>query len=145
MRASTFALLLPMLAAGAPALAADAEHQKSAAGVQAVEDHWSAAFIGGDEAYLGRLLDDAYVSVGGTGKARPKSDIIALARKVAAMPRKTYPKPQNQISLRGDAAIVTFAGKTESSVDVFYWRRGAWHAWYSQHTPVTAPAPAPAG
>jgi hypothetical protein len=119
-----------------PAFAADAEHQKTTAGVQAVEDHWSAAFIGGDETYLSALLDDGYVSVGSAGKARPKAEIIALARKVAAMPKQTYAKPVSHIELRGDTALVTFAGKTDASSDLFYWRGGAWHAWYSQHTPV---------
>ena len=134
--------LFLILAAGAAAsaLAADAEHAKTAAGVQATEDHWSAAFVGGDEAYLGRLLDDNYVSVGSSGKARPKAEIIALARKVAAMPKQAYDRPQSHIEVRGDTALVTFAGKTDVSSDLFYWKDGAWHAWYSQHTPVPAPA-----
>ena len=130
------ALLTAVLTAAAavPALAAEVERQKTAAGVQATEDHWSAAFVGGDEAYLNSLLDDAYLSVSSSGKARPKAEIIALARKVAAMPKQAYDKPQSHIDVRGDTAIVTFAGKTDVSVDVFQWRAGAWHAWYSQRT-----------
>ena len=65
----------------------------------------SSAFVGGDEAYLGRLLDDGYVSVGSSGKARPKAEIIALARKVAAMPKQAYDKPRSHIEVRGDTAI----------------------------------------
>jgi len=133
---------LTVAALAGPALAQDAEHQKTAAGVQATEDRWSAAFLSGDEAYLNRLLDEAYVSVGRTGKPRPKAEIVALARKVAAMPKQAYDKPLSRIDLRGDTAIVSFTGKDETSVDVFYWRDGAWHAWYSQHTAVPA---APAG
>lgn len=136
------ALAAALVLTAAPAFAQDTEHQKTAAGVQATEDHWSAAFLSGDEAYLNRLLDDAYVSVGRTGKPRPKAEIVALARKVAAMPKQAYDKPQSRIDLRGDTAIVTFAGKDETSVDVFYWQGGAWRAWYSQHTAVPA---APAG
>lgn len=128
-----------LVLAACPACAQDAEHQKTAAGVQATEDHWSAAFLSGDEAYLNRLLDDAYVSVGRTGKPRPKAEIVALARKVAAMPKQPYDKPKSRIDLRGDTAIFTFSGKDETSVDVFYWQDGAWRAWYSQHTAVPAP------
>lgn len=137
---SAFALILAGCALAAPARAADVERQKTVAGVQATEDHWSAAFVGGDEAYLGRLLDAAYVSVGSTGKARPKAEIIALSRKVAALPKQAYDKPRSRIEVRGDTALVTFAGKTDVSVDLFYWKDGAWHAWYSQHTPVPASA-----
>jgi hypothetical protein len=125
-----------------PASAADAEHQKTEAGVQATEDHWSEAFVSGDEAYLSALLDPAYVSVNRTGKPRPRADIIALSRKVAAMPRQTYPKTPPHIELRGDTAVVSFQSAEETSVDVFYWKGGAWRALYSQHTSVPAGAPA---
>ena len=82
----SLALAAVMAGAALPAAAATAEHQQTPAGVQATEDHWSEAFVSGDEAYLSTLLDPAYVSVNRSGKARPKADIIALSRKVAAMP-----------------------------------------------------------
>ena len=34
----------------------------------------------------------------------------------------------------GDTAIVRHDSADERSVDVFYFRDGRWHAWYSQHT-----------
>ena len=138
----SLALAAVMAGAALPAAAATAEHQQTPAGVQATEDHWSEAFVSGDEAYLSTLLDPAYVSVNRSGKARPKADIIALSRKVAAMPRQTYPKIPPQIEIRGDTAVVKFEGKDETSVDVFYWKDGAWRALYSQHTAVPAGAPA---
>ena len=136
--------MIPILAAAAMLAAAPSavEHQKSKAGVQATEDHWSEAFVSGDEAYLSALLDPAYVSVNRSGKPRPRADIIALSKKVAAMPRQTYPKIPPHIELRGDTAVVSFQGKDETSVDVFYWKAGAWRALYSQHTAVPASTPA---
>lgn len=118
------------------------EHQKTTAGVQATEDHWSEAFVGGDEAYLLALLDPAYVSVNRSGKPRPRADIIALSKKVAAMPRQAYPKTPPHIELRGDVAVVSFQSKDETSVDVFYWKGGAWRALYSQHTAAAPVTPA---
>jgi hypothetical protein len=38
------------------------------------------------------------------------------------------------IRVIGDAAVVQHHGDKERSVDVFYFRDGRWHAWYSQHT-----------
>ena len=38
------------------------------------------------------------------------------------------------IRVIGFAGVVHHHGDTESSVDVFYFRDGRWHAWYSQHT-----------
>jgi hypothetical protein len=132
-------LAATLLLAASPAAI---ERQQTVAGVQATEDHWSEAFVSGDEAYLSALLDPAYVSINRTGKARPRADIIALSRKVAAMPRQAYPKVAPHIELRGDTAVASFQGKDETSVDVFYWKGGTWRALYSQHTAVPASTPA---
>jgi hypothetical protein len=128
---------LPALAAATP----DPETQRSEAGVRAVETHWSRAFITGDAAYLQILLADDYVSVGQTGRARPKAEVIALAQKIAASPNPPTPQPSTAtIVVRGDAAIATASDGRDTSVDVFTWRDGHWRAWYSQHTPVKPPA-----
>jgi len=122
------------------AFAADApETERSIEGVRAVEAHWQKAFIGGDEAYLDTLLDPAYVSVGHSGNPRPKAEIIALSKKIAAqkMAPQTPDHPA-KIVVRDNAAIVTDAGSGDTSIDVFYYEGGRWHAWYSQHTPVAA-------
>jgi Domain of unknown function (DUF4440) len=127
------------VAFAAPALADDtAETAPTADGVRAVEAHWTRAFLGGDEAYLDKLLDDDYVSVNQKGVARPKSAIIALAKKIAAAPNPppATPPPLN-IVVHGSAAIVTSSNATDVSVDVFHYENGAWHAWYSQHTAVS--------
>jgi hypothetical protein len=123
--------------------AAVAAQQKSCTedGVRAVEAQWTHAFLTGDEAYLNGLLDDDYVSVNQKGVARPKAAIIALAKKIAAMPNPpASTKPPLNISVHGNAAIVTSSSPADASVDVFHCDDGAWHAWYSQHTPVSAPA-----
>jgi hypothetical protein len=121
--------------------APDPEAQRNEAGVRAVEAHWLRAFLSGDEAYLQALLDQDYVSVGQAGAPHAKAQIIALAKKIAAsQPKPMRPLPPARIVVRGDAAVVTNSSGGDTSVDVFYWRGGRWHAWYSQHTPVKAPA-----
>ncbi len=59
-----------------------------------------------------------------------------LAKKVAASHPKTPDAIPLKIDVRGDAAVVTASAGQDASVDVFYWREGRWHAWYSQHTVV---------
>lgn len=131
-------LIACLLAVLGTAHAADApETERSIDGVRAVEAHWQRAFLGGDTAYLETLLDPAYVSVGHAGTARPKAEIIALAQKIAE--KKMTPQPQAHpatIVVRDNAAIVTDSTSSDTSVDVFYYAGGRWHAWYSQHTPV---------
>jgi hypothetical protein len=119
------------------------ESGRTEAAVRAVEAHWTRAFLGGDEAYLGKLLDEDYVSVSLKGVLRSKADIISLAKQLAAQGKQEVPPPSPgmKVALRGDAAIVTDAQQGQLSVDVFHYANGAWHAWYSQHTLVT-PAPA---
>ena len=115
---------------------ATAETQMNEAGIRAIEAHWVRAFLTGDEAYLGSLLDADYVSVNTRGVPRAKADIIALANSIAAKGPQTIPppSPNMKIVVHGDAAIVTDAGIDQVSVDVFHYANGAWHAWYSQHT-----------
>ncbi|MBS0296212.1 MAG: nuclear transport factor 2 family protein [Proteobacteria bacterium] len=133
------ALLLTLPLAGPTLAKPDPEAARTVEGVRAVEAHWLKAFLGGDEAYLDRLLDPAYVSVGQAGTPRPKAQIIALAKKMAASPPKPMaPLPPAQIVVHGDAAVVTNSNGGDTSVDVFYWAGGRWHAWHSQHTPVKA-------
>ena len=141
-RALAAALPAALLLLAAPALAKpDPETQRSVDGVRAVENHWGRAFVTGDATYLGALLDDDYVSVGTTGRPRPKAEIIALAQKIAAGPNPPKPTESTaKIVVRGDAAISTAVGETDASVDVFRYAGGRWHAWYSQHTPVKPPA-----
>lgn len=138
----TFVVLsLLALTSAMPALAApDPETQHSIEGVRAVENHWGRAFVTGDAVYLEALLADDYVSVGTTGRPRPKAEIIALAQKIAAGPNPPMPVAStSMIVVRGDAAISTLVGVTDASVDVFHYEGGRWHAWYSQHTPVKPP------
>ena len=123
------------VALSAQAFAADfPETAPTAEGVRAVEAHWTKAFLGGDKTYLAALLDDDYVSVNAKGVARPKAEIIALAKKIAAThPTPVTPQSPN-IVVHGNAAISTSTNATDVSVDVFHYENGAWHAWYSQHT-----------
>ena len=134
-------LMVGLIVAAGPAFAADApETERSVEGVRAVEAHWQKAFLGGDAAYLETLLDPAYVSVGHAGNARPKAEIIALAKKVAE--KKMAPQPPDHpatIVVRDNAAVVTDSASGDTSVDVFYYADSRWHAWYSQHTPVQPP------
>lgn len=110
------------------------------AGVRDAENRWSEAFMTGDAATLGTLLDDDYISVSGHGQPRPKAEIIRSATEYA----KAHPghhaqplPPTSTIRVIGDAAVVQHHSPQATSVDVFYFRDGQWHAWYSQHTQVT--------
>lgn len=138
--ASAFAILalVPSVASADDALI---ETQMNEAGIKAVETHWVRAFLTGDEAFLNVLLDADYVSVNTKGIPRPKTDIIALAKSIAAKGPQTIPppSPNMKIAVHGDAAIVTDAAFGQVSVDVFHYANGAWHAWYSQHTTVAPP------
>jgi hypothetical protein len=125
-------------AATAAATAADTlENARTIDGVRAVEAHWQRAFLAGDGDYLDALLDAQYVSVGHAGNARPKAEIIELSKTIAAKHIKPEP-PEHPatIVVRDDAAVVTDSANGDTSVDVFYYADGRWHAWYSQHTPV---------
>ncbi|HUJ62096.1 MAG TPA: nuclear transport factor 2 family protein, partial [Kofleriaceae bacterium] len=112
---------LPGLAAAAPA-----ETAATADAVKAIEAHWSRAFLTGDAAYLDALLDDSYVSVGETGAVHDKAAVVGMAKKNAGKTMPTFPQPAEAIALRGTTAIVTFAGDSERSADVFYFADGRW-------------------
>jgi hypothetical protein len=121
---------------------ARAADRPDAAGVREVENRWSEAFVTGDASTLDGLLDPAYVSVGVSGAARRKAEIISLARQYAARNPGVHATPlpgTSTISVIGGAAIVVHRGAADTSVDVFHFDGGRWHAWYSQHTALAAP------
>lgn len=110
------------------------------AGVRDAENRWSEAFVSGDTATLDALLDADYVSTGATGKPRPKAEIIGLASAYAKAHPGEHAKPlpaTSTIRVIGDAAVVQHHNASDTSVDVFYFKDGRWHAWYSQHTKIS--------
>jgi hypothetical protein len=124
-----------LFAAAVPAMAAG--DTANEAGVRDTENRWSEAFISGDANALDALLDADYVSTGTNGKARPKAEIIRIASAYAKDHPGEHAKPMppsSTIRVIGDAAVVQHHGDSDASVDVFYFRDGRWHAWYSQHT-----------
>ena len=133
-------LLACAIAATQLVLAADSvavNKRPDEAGVRDVENRWSEAFMSGDAATLDALLDADYISTGANGKARDKAQIIKLAVDYA----KAHPgqhasplAPTSTIRVIGNAAVVQHRNTADTSVDVFYFREGHWHAWYSQHT-----------
>jgi hypothetical protein len=120
--------------------------------VQAADDAWSRAEEGGDVAYVDWLLLPGYRSVGHAGEITTKDGILASTRqhagsaewatKVAAWKAAHPIRPE--VSIFGDTAVLTWfttkPGTSEpiSSVDVFAYRGGHWHAVYSQHTDASA-------
>jgi hypothetical protein len=130
-------VLLLIGLASCPVLAAVPAADPGEAGVRAVENGWSKAFVTGDAAYLDALLDPAYVSVGTRGEGRSKADIIAMAKAYgSAHPgaQATPLSPTATIDVRGTAAIVVHHGQGDTSVDIFHYTDKRWRAWYSQHT-----------
>jgi type V secretory pathway adhesin AidA len=107
------------------------------AGVRDAENRWSEAFVSGDTKTLDALLDADYVSTGTNGSARPKAEIIRIAGAYAKAHPGEHAKPMapsSTVRVIGNAAVVQHHGDSDASVDVFYFRNGRWHAWYSQHT-----------
>ncbi|MES2148345.1 MAG: nuclear transport factor 2 family protein [Pseudomonadota bacterium] len=137
MTAFTLSVLLLISFTSNSVLAAVPGADPGEAGVREVENGWNKAFVTGDAVYLDALLDPAYVSVGTKGEARPKADIIAMAKSYgAAHPgvQATSLLPTAKIDIKGSAAIVIHRGTGDTSVDVFHYTEGRWRAWYSQHT-----------
>lgn len=121
----------------ASSIALGATRTPDAAGVRDAENRWSEAFITGDTAALDVLLDADYVSVNTTGHARTKAEILRLASNYAKAHPGEHAKPlspTSTIRVIGNAALVQHHGDADTSVDVFYFRDGHWHAWYSQHS-----------
>ena len=112
------------------------------ASVRAAENRWSEAFISGDAATLDALLHPAYVSVGSTGKARPKAEIIAIAKAYAEKHPGEHAQPlpaTSTVQLIGPTALVQHQAASEVSIDLFSFEDGRWRARYSQHTPIAPP------
>lgn len=108
-------------------------------GVRATEDQWSAAFVHGDAAVLELLLDPSYVSVSTTGLARTRTEVIALSLEFARKNPNFEAKPlapSSTIQIVGTTALVRHRSETETSIDLFHYAHGQWHAWYSQHTAI---------
>lgn len=123
-------------------LAALAEPANEAA-IRQAEARWSEAFITGDTAALGALLDPAYVSISASGRVRQKAEIIALARAYAAEHPGEHALPlaaSSQVRVMGKSALVLHRSPNEVSVDVFHHDGQNWRAWYSQHTATPAEA-----
>ena len=133
-------LLACVISAAQLVLAADGlavDKLADEAGVRDAENRWSEAFMSGDAATLDALLDADYVSTGANGKARDKAQIIKLALDYATAHPGQHASPlapTSTIRVVGNAAVVQHRNSTDTSVDVFYFRDGRWHAWYSQHT-----------
>lgn len=133
-RLKTLAFACLLIAASTAAGAGQAPDE---AGVRDAENRWSEAFISGDTATLDALLDADYVSTGSNGKARAKAEIIRISGTYAKAHPGEHAKPlspTSTIRVIGDAAVVQHHSDSDTSVDVFYFRDGRWHAWYSQHT-----------
>lgn len=125
---------------------------RTADAVKAVDDAWGKAEESGDVAYVDWLLLPGYQSVGHAGEIKTKDAILSNARphpgssdraaKIAAW--KVAHPIRPEVSIFGDTAVLTWfsmkpgASQPISSVDVFVYRGGHWHAVYSQHTDADA-------
>jgi hypothetical protein len=128
------------------------ETAKTAAAVIAVDQHWLEAELGGDTAWLDRMLLPDYRSVDSKGVAHSKAAIVAHAeknrgsdverRQVEAW-IKAHPSGKSVV-IRGDTAILSFydpkLGPQQGvrASDVFVYQDGHWHALYSQHSAASS-------
>ena len=117
----------------------------TAAEVIAVDKGWTVAEEKGDVAYVDALLLPEYRSISTDGSVHSKEAILANTRKAtperAAMIDKylTDHPTDMAVTINGDTAVLTFtavndAKKLIRSCDIFVYRGGHWHAFYSQHT-----------
>jgi hypothetical protein len=132
-----------------PALATAEPH--TVAAVIAADDAWLQAEMRGDGDYLDQLLMPEYRSVGVSGKATTKAQLVANARKRGADPAlaeqitawKAAHPSHAEVDLNGDTAVLRWqldgdkAGLTSSS-DIFVYSDGHWRAVYSQHTSASS-------
>lgn len=147
-----------LLCAGAlPLVAQDCrtilgKQKPDVASIKRAEDRWSQAYTQGGTEYLECLLTPDYVSVSAKGVPRDKATIVSGAQKNAQQNKgkseaksKALPDlPEPKIQLYGNTAVVQSSLATDPngkypamySSDVFAFTDGAWHAIYSQHTPV---------
>jgi hypothetical protein len=121
------------------------ETSKSAAAVIAVDKHWGDAEVSADDAYLNQLLLPEYRTVNPAGIAHGKSTTPrkpATPAQKAQMDawRSSHPE-EPRVLINGDTAILTWtapavgsAAGVVRSVDIFLYRSGHWHAFYSQHS-----------
>lgn len=136
----------PAFVAGAHGV--DDESTRTAAAVIAVDQHWLEAEVGGDTAWLDRMLLPDYRSVDSKGVAHEKAAIVAHAAKNRGSDRerrqveawlRAHPSGK-QVVIRGDTAILSFYDPKRGpqrgvrSADIFVYQNGHWHALYSQHS-----------
>lgn len=124
------------------------ETARNEAAVIAVDQHWLEAELGGDTAWLDRMLLPEYRSISADGSVHPKAAILASAernrhsdkkrREVEAW-LKAHPSGKSVV-IHGDTAILSFydpalgAAHDVRSSDIFVYVDGRWHALYSQHS-----------
>jgi hypothetical protein len=144
-----------MIAASSAAIAAGKpDRLHTAAAVEATSKAWSLAEYEGDTKALTNLLEPGYVSVSPDGTAHSRQQLIEGAAKRKGLDRQAaqakidsylaaHPS-QTHVEFFGDTAVASYLssggkapGAVESS-DVFVFKRGAWHAIYSQHANTTA-------
>lgn len=147
LRQLSFGCVLIVLS-GAAAAADTKPEPKTAAAVKAADDAWGEAEANGDYAFVERLLLPGYQSIGASGKATSREKIVAGARergrsaeRLAQIAEWKAAHPTRpEITIFGDTAVLTWvsaapekAGAVSSS-DIFVYRKGHWHAIYSQHS-----------
>lgn len=121
------------------------ESAHTSAAVIAVDDHWGEAEVSGDTAWLDRMLMPDYRSINVEGKVLDKPTLLAHAEKNRGSDKmrkqvdawlKAHPI-RKSVVMHGDIAILSFSnpktGLVRSS-DIFVYRKGGWHALYSQHS-----------
>jgi hypothetical protein len=148
----SMAACLPIVPTQARPSMADsaAETQRSEAGVQATDEHWSLAELAGDTAWIDQMLLPDYRSVDDDGTVNSKAKILegaarrsgtdlATAKSKLAAYRKDHPYGTS-VALHDNTAVVTFYDlalgphKGVKSADIFVYSDGHWHAVYSQHS-----------
>lgn len=132
----------------AAALAGPPAEPKTVDTVLRADEAWGFAESHGNSEFLEHLLLPGYVSVGPDGSITTKKALVEKARSRSqeelkdlqarvSQWRKNHPTLPNVV-IRGDTAVLQWTSPTVppliSSVDVFVYEGGHWHAAYSQHS-----------
>jgi ketosteroid isomerase-like protein len=100
-----FLISSPAPAAEAPASAADEAAQKA---VAALDTEYQAAVKANDAETMGRILDDRFVLVLGSGKTVSRADLLDGARKKSVVYERQEEEAGTQVvRVWGDTAVVT--------------------------------------
>lgn len=119
--------------------------QKDEATIQNLESSWNLAIAKGDTDFEGCLLTSDFMEIFPGGELKTRADQLGFTAKNKGQSKAVPEMPRLTVLIHGNVAVVYAAWKTTGAngkqettqtADYFVWEKGAWHAFFSQMTPV---------